>query len=267
MTRYPPSPLLGEIRSIWLKPARWSTRSRISRVQSNLDIFAAAGLYLLYFHSNHYYAAPHAHRTRGLPFNPVRYKLGGIASPCSPVPSLSPSFPLPSSLSPFSLARSCPVVRNGSPLFFFFATQNPHALPAVSRKGCARGWPGGPETRRRTRPGTHGGPGEEKTRARKHGGTESKNIVGSNEADVHVRGAKRESNRGKEISSVNGENPYPGSNDRGWTRTGPRGQPASQRERNRGRGRGRNVGLEKATEKEGARLRGWRRRRERERYP
>lgn len=34
---------------------------------------------MLYFHSNHYYAAPHAYHTRGLRLNPVCYKLGGIA--------------------------------------------------------------------------------------------------------------------------------------------------------------------------------------------
>lgn len=223
----------AEIHSIWLKAGADRLGRGSARVHSNLDIFGRLGIYICYiFSQNHYYATPHAQRAPEGDYGLIRSAINWAEShPCSgfpPHPRLPPHHnrPFPSSLSPSSFL---PIARQ------FFPAKIPNSLPAVFReKGLRR-----QRNREREREGGEPIPSSGGEKEKRGGNTEeSKNIVWSG-IRIYGGGDERESewNHGKEISSVNGENPYPGSNDRGMDETGGRESgllAGSQRERNRG---------------------------------
>lgn len=156
-------------------------------------------------------------RTRGgLRLNPVRYKLGGIAS-LFRLPLLLPPRPRLPPRQPCTTERPTfpsflPIVRQ------FFSNKNPQ-LPSgrFSRKRVETD----KETERERTDSIREYQrcwmrrGWKKEERRKHGGIQEYRMVGGHTNIYERRRGESEWNRGKEISSVNGENPYPGSNDRG----------------------------------------------------
>lgn len=227
----------AEIHSIWLKAGADRLGRGSARVHSNLDIFGRLGIYICYiFSQNHYYATPHAQRAPEGDYGLIRSAINWAEShPCSgfpPHPRLPPHHNRPTDL---SLLLSPPPLSFQSPASFFPQKSPTPFRPFFEKKGwddkeTERGREKGEnqyhraEGKKRSAEETRRNPRISCGRAYEYTGEET-------------RERESEWNHGKEISSVNGENPYPGSNDRGMDETGDRESgllAGSQRERNRG---------------------------------